>query len=187
MPIMEDLRIAKTKLSIENAMMELIEIKGFSNIKIVDIAKRAMVNRNTIYLHYSSKEEIVLSILNRTYGGDSFKDNFTSLFVSKVLKRDTNKLISKLVDAINSNIELYRIVLTDPNLNGYIQYRIEQFRKMVISILKNTKSNTLKLDYMMSGTFGVISRWVIYAGYSKEEIISELTNLVLNGIKSLEK
>ena len=184
---MEDLRTVKTKLAIENALMELIEIKGFSNIKIVDIAKKAMVNRNTIYSHYGSKEEIVLSILNKTYGGDSFKDEFTALLVSKNAKKDTNKLINKLVDAINNNIELYRIVLTDPNLNGYLQYRIEQFRKIVISVLKNTKSNTIKLDYIMSGTFGVISRWVIYAGYTKEEIILELTNFVFNGIKSLDK
>lgn len=184
---MEDLRTTKTKLAIENALMELIEVKGFSNIKIVDIAKRAMVNRNTIYLHYSSKEEIVLSILNKTYGGESFKNDFTALLISKNTKKDTNKLIAKLVDAINGNIELYRIVLTDPNLNGYLQYRIEQFRKIVISVLKNTKSNTIRLDYMMSGTFGVISRWVIYAGYTKEEIIQELTDLVFNGIKYLDK
>ena len=48
MHIMEDLRIKKTKRAIENAMMELIELKGYSKVKLVDIANRAQVNRNTI-------------------------------------------------------------------------------------------------------------------------------------------
>ena len=53
MPSMEDLRTFKTKRAIESAMMELIELKGYSKVKIIDIANKAQVNRNTIYLHYS--------------------------------------------------------------------------------------------------------------------------------------
>ena len=44
----EDLRVIKTKEAIKNAFISLIEEKGFENIKIIDIARRANVNRNTI-------------------------------------------------------------------------------------------------------------------------------------------
>ena len=68
MPIMEsDLRVKKTKIAIENALLSLLEIMPFSKVRIITIAEKAMVNRNTIYLHYESKEDIVMSIINRHF------------------------------------------------------------------------------------------------------------------------
>ena len=63
----QDLRITKTEIAIEQAFLELIEERGFSNVHIVDIAKRANVNRNTVYLRYGTKEEIISAILKKTY------------------------------------------------------------------------------------------------------------------------
>ena len=48
MPIMkQNERKIETERKIENAFLELVELKGFENVHLVDIAKRANVNRNT--------------------------------------------------------------------------------------------------------------------------------------------
>ena len=59
----EDLRVVRTRNAIENAFISLIEEKGFENVKMVDIASRANVNQNTIYLHYETKEMIMERIM----------------------------------------------------------------------------------------------------------------------------
>ena len=50
-----DLRIKRTQKSIKNAFYELIEEKGFDHISVKDITERAMISRNTFYLHYNDK------------------------------------------------------------------------------------------------------------------------------------
>ena len=80
MPIMkQNERKIETERKIENAFLELVELKGFENVHLVDIAKRANVNRNTVYLRYGTKEDIIAQILDKTFAKhcilskDSFK------------------------------------------------------------------------------------------------------------------
>ncbi len=46
-----DRRIARTKTAIREALVALIEEKGFDAILVSDIAERANINRGTFYLH----------------------------------------------------------------------------------------------------------------------------------------
>ncbi|MEI3163606.1 MAG: TetR/AcrR family transcriptional regulator [Lachnospirales bacterium] len=59
-----DLRIIKSKNAIKNAFLDLMEEKGYANITITDIAKRAMINRKTFYIHFETKEALYNSISN---------------------------------------------------------------------------------------------------------------------------
>lgn len=57
-----DLRIQKTQKSIKQAFFELIEEEGFDHISVKDITARAMISRNTFYLHYSDKFDLLNKI-----------------------------------------------------------------------------------------------------------------------------
>ncbi len=59
-----DLRIIKSKNAIKNAFLDLMEEKGYANITITDIAKKAMINRKTFYIHFETKEALYNSISN---------------------------------------------------------------------------------------------------------------------------
>ena len=182
---MEDLRIKKSKIAIENAMMELIEIKGFSKIKIIDIANKAQVNRNTIYLHYQSKEDIILSILERHHGELNIEQKIFGFIMSKGQKSDIYALFYNLINAIDNNIELYRILLTDHSLSGFLSYRINKWRDNLLKGLSKTTRNQIYLDYMISGVFGVVSKWVIYAASKKDDVIDELTEIAFDGLNKI--
>ena len=54
-----DLRIQKTRLAIENALIELLQVQEFDEISIVDICEKALINRKTFYAHYSGKSALV--------------------------------------------------------------------------------------------------------------------------------
>ena len=184
---MEDLRTRKTKAAIEQAMLELIEIKGFSTIRLTEIANRAMVNRNTIYLHYESKEDIVMSILNNSYGASSILFESAKLVSSHISKSTIKKTYTKLLDSINSNIELYRIVLTDPGLNGYMSIMTNKIKEIVYRQVKPTSNNKIIVEYIVSGIYGVITRWIIYATGSIADITNELTELTYSNLRRLKK
>ncbi|EEL70861.1 hypothetical protein IGA_00005 [Bacillus cereus HuA3-9] len=53
-----DLRVARTKEAIRDALTELINEKGFDSITVKDITARANINRGTFYLHYRDKYDL---------------------------------------------------------------------------------------------------------------------------------
>jgi AcrR family transcriptional regulator len=57
-----DLRIRRTQANLREALIDLIEEKGFDAVTVGDIAERAMVNRATFYRHYPDKYALVTGI-----------------------------------------------------------------------------------------------------------------------------
>lgn len=186
MLIMEnDLRILKSEEAIENAFLELIEEKGFSNIKLVDIASRARVNRNTIYLRYGAKEDIISKIIDKSYKRIYDSLDIEALTKTKFIKREMEKMFITLFNALNSEIELYRIILTDINLSGYIDNIIKNVRKMLFDGLKKTKDNEIIINYILNGTYGIIRLWIIYDNGTIEENAKMVASLVYSNMRKL--
>src|SRR5258708_3866180 len=57
-----DLRVRRTHMVLREALIDLIEEKGFDAVTVGDIAERAMVNRTTFYRHYADKYALVTGI-----------------------------------------------------------------------------------------------------------------------------
>jgi len=55
-----DPRIERTREALRDALMALIEQKGFEAISVQDITERARLNRATFYLHYRDKQDLLL-------------------------------------------------------------------------------------------------------------------------------
>jgi AcrR family transcriptional regulator len=57
---MEDRRVQRTRKLLQGALIDLIKERGYDNVTIQDITDRANVGRTTFYLHYQSKEDLLL-------------------------------------------------------------------------------------------------------------------------------
>ncbi len=55
----EDVRVIKTKRSIVDALMALLEKKTWDKITIKDICEQAMISRSTFYTHFADKYELL--------------------------------------------------------------------------------------------------------------------------------
>lgn len=55
-----DRRVQRTRNLLNNALMELIQEKGYDNVTIEDITERANLGRTTFYLHYQGKDDLLL-------------------------------------------------------------------------------------------------------------------------------
>lgn len=58
--IVVDRRIQKTKKSLTEALIQLILEKGYEKVTIQNIIDKANVGRSTFYIHYESKEQLLL-------------------------------------------------------------------------------------------------------------------------------
>ena len=67
-----DRRVSKTKKLLSDALMALIIEKGYDDVKVQDILDKANVGRTTFYLHYESKEQLLL-------GNISFQDELLDI------------------------------------------------------------------------------------------------------------
>lgn len=53
-----DLRVVKTHLAIQNALIALLNEKAFRDIQVQEIIERAMINRSTFYKYYRGKSDL---------------------------------------------------------------------------------------------------------------------------------
>lgn len=181
-----DLRVVKTKRAIEQAFFQLIEEKGFEKVRIVDIAKKAEVNRNTIYLHYGTKEGIIKDVVER-----QFVSGFTNLEFNKINKFRNNRkrvelFFQTLFKIVSEQIEVYRILLTDENLAGYLSMTKTRIETYAMENIKDTAKNRAIVEYIVSGTYGVMSRWIIFAYGTIEGNIKILTDLTLSNLRGIQ-
>lgn len=107
-----DLRIKRTQKSIKNAFYELIEEKGFDHISVKDITERAMISRNTFYLHYNDK----FDLLNKICDELVFK---LFIGVGKQLRRETRKLRVDIYGAASVIKMGIKTIEEDRRLTGF--------------------------------------------------------------------
>ena len=61
----EDLRVMRTKKSIETAFAGLVNEKGFANVTVKEIAEKAIINRQTFYNYYQDKYDLTEQLNNK--------------------------------------------------------------------------------------------------------------------------
>ena len=69
-----DLRVIKTRESIEYAMMELLKKKWVSEITVTELSKLARISKGTFYLHYQDIYDLYEKLLNK-HLETTFTDN----------------------------------------------------------------------------------------------------------------
>lgn len=183
----EDLRVIKTRSAIENAFISLVEEKGFENVKMIDIALRANVNRNTIYLHYSSKEMIIESLIEKIFVEELNDFNVSDYLTSRINRKQIYSLFEKLFNVIYKNIEFYRVILLDQNLYGYLTIKLNKIKAFIYDSLKPTLKNELVVEYLVSGVFGILRNWVVYDKGSVQENIVLITDLAIQNAKQMQR
>ncbi len=65
-----DRRVQRTQALLQDALLALIEEKGYAAITVQDILDRANLGRSTFYMHYRDKDDLLVS------GFEQLKDLF---------------------------------------------------------------------------------------------------------------
>lgn len=59
-PVPLDRRVARTKKALREALLALVQEKGYDAVSVEEIARRADLGRATFYLHYRDKDDLLL-------------------------------------------------------------------------------------------------------------------------------
>ena len=88
-----DYRYLRTDKMIKLAFKKCVDKNGFEKVYVSDICKEAMINRNTFYLHYSDKYDLLEELFKDFI--KSFRNDKSITFVQSNLSKDnyipTNK------------------------------------------------------------------------------------------------
>ncbi len=180
----KDLRIIKTERNIKNAFVQLIMEKSYKNVKIKDIVERAMINRNTFYLHYSSKENLADAVINDATKALSERLNPRR---SSPVVNDTDVIsvyINKLLEILKEYKPLLKAVLLDPGLTGYFfSFKSALTTRLLNYVDKSLTKNKIIVSFALSGLYGVIERWIMYDDLTQKDISEECAKLCVTCVK----
>lgn len=180
-----DLRVKKTKKAIRDAFCDMIMEMDYPDITVKELAARAMINRNTFYLHYASIEDLMQELQ------------------CEIIERFIKEKISyQNIDDIKSMIRLFfshSSTITDLNERllccGSYQFVYDEINKAIMEHRKGANRGVFGLDEasenIVFAYFGSVlailyRQWVSDGKKLSVDEITELaTKLICNGMQSV--
>lgn len=154
-----DLRIKRTQKAIKESFFHLVDQKGFEHISVKDITDGAMISRNTFYLHYSDKYDLLNRICD---------DLMRTLFlkVGKQLRRvqrtnftaqGVSSIIMLGINAINDNKEQYRILFSGSS-SDILNEKITDVIMLCLDLFNDDTQvlDNFSVQYISAGIVGLI-------------------------------
>lgn len=173
-----DLRILKTRKAIKEAFLTLVQTKGYERITIQDIAEEAMINRNTFYLHYVDKPNLMEKLCME---GMEVFDDCSQVDINELDFEKLRGMLESIFQNIKSNFEFFKIMLSH-NVQPEFTFHLKEVLKEIIlngvEETEQTASMKVGLEYIVSGVVGVICLWVSESETLKvEQVIEDLSNI----------
>lgn len=165
-----DLRVLKTKKSIKVAFLTLMKEKNYSKITVKDIVDEALINRNTFYLHYLDKDDLLDSLtseclekldvsMKADYEIEDFGNRYDVF----------DKINHQIFKVMEEDFEFYKVMLGDES----VPYFTVKFTNVVKKHFsgERTKQKAFYIEYMVSGFVGIVKLWIRDPGkYTIDEI-----------------
>ena len=184
-----DLRVQRTKKILKDTFNEMIVTTDFEKITIKDLCDKAMINRRTFYLHYSSIEDIL----------EDFISDYTHEYYDLIKDFNPIEEVDELVKSYFTYSEekgmMFERINTSPNFE-YIRLRMIQ--KVEDYALSDNNFHMLKkFDEISQNLIHSFINWSCVGLYREwvkngrrlpmDEAIKLSANLIKNGLKATVK
>jgi AcrR family transcriptional regulator len=195
-----DPRVRRTRQMLRDALIELIDEKGYDAITVQDLANRATLNRATFYLHYRDKEDLftqsIEEILNDLVTG--IKE--CRLPDEPVIDPEGN-IIRPLPDLVYifehvaKNERFYKVMMGKQGRQHFLFRLLEVFVEILDERLTEGMENEIQpkvpkeilIHYAASAYLGVIAWWLKNGmPYPPEFMAMQLTRLRLDHLQILK-
>lgn len=179
----QDLRVTRTLQAIRRALYDMILEEEYHDITIKELSRRAMINRNTFYLHFPSVDALMEALENE------IAEDFASMYVSYDNIEDIKEMIRRFLLYLASRSPLMeRIFLCDSyrfvaqNIHTRLIARRDQMRHGQFGVSKPAED--LILSYCGSAAISLYRHWVVNGKkLSVEELVSLSTTLIGHGME----
>lgn len=190
-----DSRVIRTKESIRDALVELIEEKGLEVLTVKDITTRAKINRGTFYAHYQDKYDLI----------DKCEEEFMQEMAAMILENVPNivteqgtnfpmtiplTILVSIFEHIDRNRRFMKAIL-GPKGDLSFQTKLKKF--VWKTLFESNKNPLIKqenflvpaeylISYVASAHIGVIQQWLNSdSKESPQEMAHILSTMTING------
>lgn len=190
-----DLRVVRTKESIRDALIDLIEEKGFDAITVKDITTRAKINRGTFYAHYQDKYDLLNKCEEEFMQemADMILKNYPNIIAD--IEANTPKtipftIVVSIFEYLNQNKRFMKGML-GPKGDLSFQTKLKKF--IWKTLFEGNKNPLIKqenflvpaeylISYVASAHIGVIQQWLNSdCEESPQEMARILFTITMNG------
>lgn len=182
-----DRRIKRTRQMIRDALIALIDEKGFESVTVQGITERADINRSTFYFHYKDKYDLL------DQSTDEILQEFKEALKSKEVKGDEHCYFRNTLvhfEHIGKNAYFYKVMLGKngiPHFSKQLKHAVEDafYTNLVIGHPSERDLNIptdILCDYVASAHLGLIEWWLEKdLSYSPDYMARLLNQLVKLG------
>lgn len=173
--------------------MTLVQKKGYERITVQDIADEAMINRNTFYLHYVDKPDLMENLCQESMEklNVCFNLDMKDKDIHAIDKEMFITILSEMFKAIEANIVFIRTMLIQNGQTNFSTHLKEALKEFILSGIGDHDHNQkmkVKLEYMISGLVGVICMWISDPEHLVvEEVIEHLSEIHFKNVLDLLK
>src|SRR5437879_875681 len=158
-----DLRARRTRKWLQDALIGLMKEKSFEDIQITELTGRAQVSRPAFYLHFRSKEELLLShvdvifdefhaeVLREIARGNTDRKRF-SIMLFQYWERYAETL-QLVIQAENPDILLER-------LKEYVGVMIQELAAKKRKPAINRLLHESVVGFVAGGAYMLLTQWV---------------------------
>ena len=167
-PPLEDARVVRTRRALESALLELAEERDFSEITASEIARRAGVNRNTLYLHYHDKDDLLVQTLEHLL--EDLTESART-FVAAVTPTSPFETPPHWIDfmrMVERRRPLFRRILSDTGSSAlaarlrdfHIEYFVLAWRQKQLVESPGSPSLEFRANFSANSSIGMLRWWL---------------------------
>ncbi|WP_270654801.1 TetR/AcrR family transcriptional regulator [Streptococcus gordonii] len=172
---MESNKRKKTKMTIEQAMVQLLKEKSFEYVSTVELAKTAGISRSSFYTHYKDKYDLI-----ERYQQGLFQKLET---IFEEYYNDRQQAILKVLDFLESE-PLFSALLSENGTKEIQTFLRHKFQMMLHQELQerfnNKEFSQIEKEYnsvyLTNALFGVVQMWI---AREKKESPQQMTDFLL--------
>jgi len=184
-----DLRVLKTRKAIKAAFLTLIQTKGYDRITIQDIANEALINRNTFYLHYIDKIDLMESLCKDSIDQLNVCINLEIKDIDETSEELFASILMETFKVIESDIKFFKAMLSENGYPNFANHLKEALKSLMLAGLEKYSSEykmDVALEYMISGLVGSICMWITHSEELQiTEIVDQLSDIHFHNVLNL--
>lgn len=186
-----DRRVVRTRAMLRQALLELVNERGYDALTVQEITDRADLRRATFYLHYHDKEALLLDALQTTF--DALTATLEPVITGDVLAGKTQvSAFQATFEHVAVHHQLYHSLLTGQS-GGAIGQRIQAYlANHIAKALANTSEAgspvpfTVLAQYIAGAEVAMVHWWLAQnRPYSPREMAVMLHRMVIGGVASV--
>jgi AcrR family transcriptional regulator len=163
-----DRRKVRTKQLLFDALMSMLQEKGFEQITVTDISNRAEINRGTFYLHYKDVPDMLQQYKDEVY--ESLKSHVEKLNILEAMtyadKDEAYPVSVKIFEEFARHADFLAIMFGPKGDLAYATRFRELMASRIYEKLKLVPPNKVSMPqdyliaYVTSANFGLLRHWL---------------------------